>query len=328
LVATGLFYSGMIYGDDLYDYEKAIRQWEEFLRRFPDHKFALPIYFQLYETYAHLNDMEKSDYYKNLILEQYPNTNYARIIQNPDYYKEVAEKQKESENFYISVYEAYSKKNYEATVDLSTEGLEKYPFPNLAPKFDYLKAISLSKLYGNDTLLSLLPEIIRNYTATEIDTAATNLLNILKKMQQQEQKQVTEENAVVQNQVVEQVYTYNEQNFNFVIILANIKDVKIEPLKGHLNNFNTEFFRLQKFEISSFYIDDVTQMVTIHKFDNKDKAMDYYNLLKTDTKHVGYLKNTPSTKIYVISDANYTTFYRQIDKRGEYDSFFNEHYLK
>ena len=329
LIATGLFYSGMIYSDDLYDYEKAVKQWEDFLRRFPEHKLIAPIYFQLYETYAYLKDMEKSDYYKNLILEHYPNTNYARIIQNPDYYKEVAAKQKESENFYVSVYDAYMKKNYATTVDLATEGLEKYPFPTLAPKFDYLKAVSLSKLHGNDTLLSLLPEIIRNYPATEIDTAATDLLEALKKLQLQE-KQAVGSTDIVAEQVKEVVpaYIYNERAFHFVIILANIKEVKIEPLKGHLSGFNNEFFRLQKFDISSLYTDDVTQMVTVSKFDNKDKAMDYYNLLKIDTKYVKYLQNTPSTKIYVISDANYNTFYHQIDKRNEYDDFFKENYLK
>ena len=331
LIATGLFYSGMIYNDDLHDYEKAIKQWEDFLTRFPEHKLLAPIYFQLYETYAHINDLEKSNYYKNLILENYPNSNYARIIQNPDYYKEVAAKQRESEDFYVSVYDAYTKKDYAATVDLADTGLEKYPFPTLAPKFDYLKAVSLSKLYGNDTLLSLLPEIIRNYPATEIDTAATDLLEALKKMQQQENQQTTtvENNTARQIQPQGPVYIYNENSFHFVIILANIKEVKIDQLKGHLNGFNNEFFRLQKFDISSFYVDEgVTQMVTVSKFDNKDKAMDYYNLLKVDTKYVKYLKDTPSTKIYVISDANYITFHRQKDKREQYDDFFKENYLR
>ena len=330
LIASGLFNSGMIYSDDLHDYEKAIKQWEDFLTRFPDHKLVAPIYFQLYETYSYLKDIEKSDYYKNLILEHYPNTNYARIIQNPDYYKEVAAKQKESADFYVSVYETYTKKDYAATINLANTGLEKYPFPTLAPKFDYLKAISISKLYGNDTLLALLPEIIRNYPATEIDTAATGLLEALKKLKQKDtQISVADSSAKTQN--TKPVYVYDSKAFHFVIILANSKEVKVDQLKGHLSNFNTEFFRLQKFDpISSFYLDDnVTQMVTISKFENKDKAMDYYNILKTDTKYVGYLKTTPSTKIYVISDANYVTFYKQNkDKRDQYDTFFKENYLK
>ena len=328
LVASGLFNSGMIYGDDLYDYEKAVKQWEEFLVRFPEHKFVAPIYFQLYETYAYLKDMEKSDYYKNLILKHFPNSNYARIIQNPDYYKEVASKERESADFYVAVYEAYSKKNYANTVELATKGLEKYPFPILSPKFDYLKAISLSKIYGNDTLLTLLPEIIRNYPATEIDTAATDLLEVLKKKQQQTAQTITEDTSK-KTQDTKPIYVYDSRAFHFVIILANNKEVKVDQLKGHLSNFNTEFFRLQKFDpIHSFHIDDITQMVTISKFDNKDKAMDYYNMLKQDTKYVGYLKTTPSTKIYVISDANYTTFFHQKNKRSLYDDFFKENYLK
>ena len=328
LIATGLFYSGMIYSDDLYDYEKAVKQWEDFLRRFPEHKLVVPIYFQLYETYAYLKNTERSDYYKNLILTQYPNTNYARIIQNPDYYKEVALKQKESEDFYVSVYDAYAKKDYGTTVALAAQGLDKYPFPNLAPKFDYLKAISLGKIYGNDTLIPLLTNIIRNYPATAVDTAATDLLEALKKMKLQAEQAVVPDTAVKQVKEPAPSYTYNERSFHYVIILANIKEVKIEQLKGHLNGFNTEFFRLQTFDINSFYTDDVTQMVTIYKFDNKSKAMDYYNLLNVDTKYVGYLKKASSTKIYVISDANYIIFHRQIDKRGEYDNFFKENYLK
>jgi tetratricopeptide (TPR) repeat protein len=326
LIATGLFNSGMIYSDDLYDYPKAVKQWEDFLSRFPDHKLRAPICFQLYETYAYLNDQEKSDYYKDIILQQYPNSNYARIILNPDYYKEIELKQKEAKEFYTSVYGAFKKEEYENTITLANTGLDKYPFPDLAPKFDYLKAISISKLYGNDTLIPLLTEITRNYPATDIDTAATGLLEILKQKKPQGQFIVTDTSTKVTE--AGPAYIYNEQNFHFVIIIANIKEVKIDQLKGHLNSFNNEFFRLQKFEITSFYVDNVSQMITVSKFDNKEKAMDYYRLLKVDNKYLAYLRNTVSTKIYVISDINYTTFFQQKDKRDQYEDFFNDYYLK
>jgi tetratricopeptide (TPR) repeat protein len=329
LIATGLFNSGMIYSDDLYDYPKAIVQWEDFLTRFPEHKLRAAICFQLYETYNYMNDEAKRDYYKDIILQQYPNSNYARIILNPDYYKEIELKQKEAEDFYVSVYEAYVKEEYENTINLANTGLEKYPLPALAPKFDYLKAIAVGKLYGNDSLFTLLTEITRNYPATDVDTAASGLLEVLKQMKSQSQQQSAIAESPSTNVLIpENIYVYNAESFHFVIIIANIKEVKIEQLKGHLNSFNNEFFRLQKFDISSFYIDDVNQMVTVAKFDNKDKAMDYYNLLKVDNKYVSYLRTTSSTKIYVISDINYTTFFRQKDKRTLYDDFFKDHYLK
>lgn len=328
LIATGLYNSGIIYSDDLYDYPKAIKQWEEFLVRFPDHKLRAPICFQLYETYAYLKNEAKSEYYKNIILQEFPNSNYAKIIQDPNYYKEVTLKSKEGEHFYISVYNAFMKEDYTNTIRLANTGLEKYPTPALAPKFDYLKAISMGKLFGNDTLHTLLTDITRNYPGTAIDTAATGILESLKRMQSQTTK-TSIDTATGQIQIEEgPAYTYDANHFHFVIIIANIKEVKINDLKGHLNSFNNEFFRLQKFDISNFYIDSDVQMVTISKFDNKSKAMDYYNVLKADKKYMEYLQKTPNTKIYVISDTNYTIFFRQKDKRSLYDEFFKEYYLR
>ena len=332
LIATGLYNSGIIYSDDLYDYPKAVKQWEEFLLRFPDHKFKAPICFQLYETYAYLKDNDKSEYYKDIILREFPNSNYAKIIQDPNYYKEVALKSKDGENFYISVYNAFVKEDYANTIRLANTGLEKYPTPTLAPKFDYLKAISKGKLHGNDTLRVLLTNITKNYPGTAIDTAATNILEAMKRLQSQQTTQTPVGDTAagpLQRKDVP-VYTYDATRFHFVIIVANIKDVKINELKGHLNNFNNEFFRLQKLDVSSFYLDSESaiQMVTIDKFDNKSKAMDYYNVLNADKKHVGYLQKAANTKIYVISDNNYTTYYRQKDKRDLYDEFFKEYYLK
>ena len=122
---------------------------------------------------------------------------------------------------------------------------------------------------------------------------------------------------------------FRSQRFHFVIILANMKDVDVNKLKGDLNNFNVEFFRLHKFDnISSFFLNDSVQMVTISRFENKSKAMDYYNLLNADKKHVGYLQQTKNTKIYVISDSNHNLFFHQRDKRDLYDEFFKEYFLK
>ena len=329
LIASGLFNSGFIYSDDLNDYQKAVKQWEDFLSRYPNHKLKSAVCFQLYETYAYLKENEKSEYYKNLILQQYPNSNYAKIIQNPNYYQEVAAKQKEGEEFYASVYNTYTDKDYQNTILLADEGLKKYPTPTLSPKFDFLKAVSLGKLYGNDTLHFYLTEVTRNYPATDIDTAAMGILEGLKRIQTQTPIVSTSLDTVQQLQEDNSpIYTYDDQRFHYVIIIANIKEVNITQLKGHLNNFNGEFFRLNKFDISSFFYDDVSQIVTISRFDDKSKAMDYYHVLKADKKHVEYLHQAKGTKIYVISDTNYTPFCRQKDIRVFYDEFFKEYYLK
>jgi hypothetical protein len=64
------------------------------------------------------------------------------------------------------------------------------------------------------------------------------------------------------------------------------------------------------------------------KFQDKSKAMDYYNLMKVDKKYLEALNSNPDAQIYAISDVNYNTFYKNKEKRADYDTFFKEHYLK
>jgi hypothetical protein len=323
-----LYNAGMIYYDDLDEVKKSVKLLEELATRYRGHKLYPLACFQLYKEYWVLRDEEKSDYYKNIILEEYPNSDFAAIINDPDYYKKIEAIRDQANAFYILVYDAYKKADYPAVVNLANEGLSKYPTPELSPKFEFLKAIALSKLFGNDTLKALLRDISYKYPTTEIDTAAAELLEILKRMETE--KPVEKDTVQQQTSAVPDVpiYTYDDKAFHFVIIIISIKEANIEPLKGKINTFNRDFFRLEHFDVGSFYLDDYNQLITVSKFQDKSKVMDYYKLMKVDTKYLESLNTNPNAKIYVISDANYNTFYKNKDKWEEYEAFFKEYYLK
>jgi len=329
-VAVALYNAGMIYFDDLNEAEKAVKLLEELVKRYPEHKLYPLACFQLYKLYIVLNNSEKSNFYKNIILEKFSDSDYAKIINDPDYYKKLATVREQGNLFYSSVYEAFKKSEYNRVVSLADEGLKKYPTPELSPKFDFLRTIALGKLNGNDTLKPLLEKISRNYPLTEIDTAAVELLKLLKQMEvaKPAAKDTTQQQAVEQ---VQSLYFYDEQAIHFVIVIVNMKDMGFEQLKSRIAAFGRDFFRLDKFEINSFYLDNTLQMITISNFQNKSKAMDYYNLMKVDTKYLESLNSNPEAKIYVISDVNYNPFYKNHqnkDKRTAYDAFFKEYYLK
>lgn len=327
-IANALYNAGIIYFDDLNDVKNSIKHLEDFAKRYPDHKFYPLVCFQLYKEYLVARDEEKSDYYKNIILEKYPDSDYAHIINDPEHYKKMESIRNQANVFYASVYDAYTQADFHTVVNLANEGLSKYPTPELTPKFDFLKAIALGKLNGNDTLKTLLKDISAKYPATEIDTAAMGILEALKRL---ETAAAVKQDTVQQQQAAilpnAPAYIYNDNAFHFVIIIANVKEIEIEPLKGKIHTFNKDFFRLEHFDINSFYLDDVIQMITVGKFPNKSKAMDYYNLMRTDTKHLEVLNSSETTKIYVISDDNYRTFHHNKNKRTEYEKFFEEYYF-
>ncbi|HOF16051.1 MAG TPA: tetratricopeptide repeat protein [Bacteroidales bacterium] len=327
MIVAALYNAGFIYFDDLNDKEKANQQWESLLSRFPEHKLEAPTCFQLYKSYKSLNNNEKTEYYKNIILSKYPESDFAKIIQNPNYYDEIQKKAKEAQLFYADLYNDYTAKNYAQVVDKADEGLEKYLDPSIRKNMSYLRAVSLGKLNGDETMKKELQTVVQTYPATDIDTLAAGVLEALKRAEFEKSNVKMAEKDSSANLVQELKYSYDESNFHFVIIIVNIKEIKVDKLKLSLNNFNKEYFRLEKFDISNFYIDPTLQMITVSRFENKQKAMDYYNTMKINQTMLKDINQSKQTKIYVISDDNYNIYFKNKEKREVYDEFFIQYYL-
>lgn len=325
-IANALYNSGFIYYDNLNDKPKSNAQLEELLKRFPDHKLAAPTCFQLYSSYKSMNNEEKSAYYKNMCLTQFENTIYARIIADSNYYETIRQQENEAENYYVLVYDTFMNQHYQDALDLCNEGLNKYSNPELQSKMDYIKAICLGKLYNNDSLRNHLEFVIQRYPTSPIDTAATALLEALKQLNQTPQTPTTPQNPT--NPTPKIQFTYNDKAFHFIMFIVDIKDIKINDLKNNIVDFNKEYFRREKFELANFYIDNTLQLVSVSKFANKEKAMEYYRLLLSDKKYMNPVNQNKQIKVYVISDANYTLYFQNKSIRADYDEFFSDNYLK
>lgn len=329
MIANALYLTGFIYADDLNDKEKAIQQWENLLKRYPEHKLKAPTSFQLYRLYNLLNNTQESDKYKNIILTEYPESDFAKIIQNPDYYQEIEQKKKEAQYFYTNLYDLYINQQYKEVISNADKGLELYLDPDIRKKISYLKAISMGKISGEEVLKTEIASVSKTYPTTDIDTLASGVLEALKRYEFEKnntKKNLNDSNIISIGST--EKYTYKDDNFHFVIILVDIKELKVDKLKLSINNFNKEFFRLSKFDLSNFYIDNTQQMVTISRFENKQQAMEYYHVMKTNQTHLQELNKAKQAKIYVISDDNYTLFFKNINLRDSYNEFFVKYYLE
>ncbi len=277
---------------------------------------------------ANIGNNEKSNYYKQLILSKYGQTDYARIIQDSNYYKNLAEQQQRAEKFYTMVYDTFVNNHYQPAYQLSEQGCNEWNDINITSKLAYIKAISAWNLYGKDSLKIALNNIIVKYPTTSIDTAATELLAALDRLENPEQTITNKLNNIKEHLTPKETFVYNEKTFHFVIVVVDIKNTKITPLKNNIADFNKKFFSLQTFELSNFYISDTEQMISISKFNDKNSAMDYYRLFMSDTQYLSSLHNNKTAKIYVISDANYVIFYKNKEQRSAYDEFFKTNYLQ
>ncbi|MCR4877709.1 MAG: hypothetical protein K5901_00150 [Bacteroidales bacterium] len=335
IIAKDLYETGFMYQDMLHDRKRACSSFELLLQRYPKSEYALPSIYMLYTIYQKAGD-PKADSYKNLLLTQHPETDYAKLIQDPDYYNKLAEREKTLEKQYAQMYEDFTNKRWQNVVTTADAAIPNCTEETLKSQYAYLRAIAAGQIYNQDTLIVGMTNIVQNYSQQPVAELARYFLSNFTKEQIQKSMGI-EENDTLKNEALEQViqptqskqsiFTFNAEEQHYIVLLVKSDALPLQTVKQNLTNFNNTNFSLKKLTISSFMIDNKRQMVTLSKFDNSSDAMDYYYILMKDAGFKEDIANG-NIEVFAMSTTNYTSFYNKRNERGNYPDFFNENYLK
>jgi tetratricopeptide (TPR) repeat protein len=164
---------GNFYRDVLGDKKEAIATFELLLARFPDNHDQPAIYYNLYRLYADA-DAAKSEKYKNLILKEYPETAFAKVILDPEYSKKLSDVNAEFNVFYNQVYDLYAQKQYAQVITRANDLLRRFPDNRSAIQLYYLKAIAGGHLEKLPPFQADLQEIATKYPADKLVTPLVN----------------------------------------------------------------------------------------------------------------------------------------------------------
>lgn len=340
IIAIDLYETGYIYRDLLNDIPRACASFESLVSRYPDCEYAMPCTYLLYLLYKDL-DKTKSDQHKNLLLSKYPDSDYAKLINDPHYYEKIAEKQKGLENKYNEVYEHYTQKKWRDVVTVADQVIPQCTDPDLKSKYCYLRAVATGQVYNEDSLINSMRRIITEFPNSPVAELAQIYLSTidpakLNPMAADNGKDAGNNgqasgNTAGQASTVpvenKNPFVYNDNEMHYVILLVTTANLPVLGVKQDLTTFNTTYFSLQKFNINSFYINNTQQMVTVAKFSNAQSAMDYYDILVKNETFAPNIANNNIT-VYAISATNYSTYYNKKDQREFYDKFFKDYYLK
>lgn len=320
-ISNALYNIGFIYQEGLKDLPKSNDALEQLYQRFPEYKKMVSALYQVYNNYTSLSNAEKAAFYKQLIISKYPNTDYAEILKDPNYYKTIKERQNEGEIFYAQAYNDYQAKQYASVITKTESALQRFPKNKaLLARFEYIAAISAGKLYNNDSLQTRLNLLIAKYPEGKVTDLAKLMLSGLNPVM----STGGGNNSVVP--VDKPTLQYNEKDFHFYILIADIRNLNFTEMKNKFSDNNKTFFSTLELQTSAIYIDDKNQLITVGKFENKTRAMDYYNFVKANQTVFAGVTLSNVTQ-YVISDKNYPIFYKNKSIRDEYQNFFDINYL-
>jgi tetratricopeptide (TPR) repeat protein len=315
-IRGALYDLGVQYKEELNNTPEAIKTFENLIERYDTSEFHLNSYYQLYRLYLNEGNSSKSNYYKNLILKKYPDTQYALLLENPNYFEDIKEKQKEEHNIYEQTYNRYASKNYSGVITSCKNALTQYPESEFKTKFLYLEALALSAIKDTAQLKETLINLKDNYGSTEEGILATAALNRL----------ITGDSPVENPEVQEEdsKYTFKaDQKHNFILLMPTsvMSDANV---KKAISNFNMKYYRKSNLKISSVLFGSDKRMYVVKDFNNVFSAKDYFNTFTENTEELSQI-NAALFNSFAISLDNYPTFYKAKDVDG-YEIFFIKNY--
>ena len=325
MIIEALYQAGFIYVEGLGDYGNATLTFESLIARFPDNKYKIQTAYELCQLYAHLQNQPKSDYYKNQILTLYPGSDYAKLLVNPNYYKEINARQSEGSKLYNDTYKAFTNQQYYMVINNADIARVKYKADSiLMPKFDYMRALALGKIEVVDSLVFAMKKVIKDYPSSKVRPMAENVLAFLgTKKDSKGQPVVTDSTTIVDK--TEKLYTFDPNAVHFYVLVVNDQLVDVDALKVKISDYNSKYHDLENLMVNSLLLDNGRQMITVNNFDNNETAMKYFLGILSSKYIFTKLENAGEYSNFVISVENYPVLYKNKDI-PQYLRFFEKNY--
>ena len=314
LVTASLYAIGRIYHVRLKANDKAIVSFDELLNRFPKTEHSAAAHYNLYLLHKNEGQNAKAKKSKNVILNDYPESKYAKLLQDADYLKVLAQKERELEEYYEKTYAYFKSENFSEVGKRQKQVNDLFPENPLQPKFDLLGAMVVGHTGDKIAYMKALEDVIKKHPEDEVKDKAEEILKYLRKGGKKSNKS-NKKGAK---------YQYKPNSRHYFVVAFEGFSQKINTATNGLSDFNMGNFKTDKLKVNPMLLDPKNQIVLVKDFKNAEKAKIYFKTLKEQESDIFKGLDVPF-KTFIISKSNFSQYFK--DKKADvYYEFFLENY--
>ncbi len=314
-IANALLNAGKAYYEKIGDNSKATMSFEDLIARYPSDELVPEALYSLYKVNKEGNSI-KAESYRQRLLEKYPESEYAKILSDPDYYNKKMKNAKMAEELYQQAYNAFTEEKFDDAVSMCNQGLNKYGEDILVPKFLLLKAYSIARTGDEREFRTELNNLIKTWPGSEESKKAQELIVYLN-------LKTPELKVEEDKEIAAGLYLADTTSTHvFALVITdpsfNINQATFDVITYNIDNYTNKNYRTEGILVNNKYI-----MITVSGFASYREAAAYYNAFRSDK----FIRNTSGSKMitFLINNSNLKVLNN--DKSPErYFLFFNEKY--
>jgi tetratricopeptide (TPR) repeat protein len=295
LICNALYNAGLLYREGLSDNTKAAGMLEQMINRFPEQPHGADPYFVLFRIFSDMNDKANTEKYRKLLIEKYPESQFAHIVSDPDYFNTLAKTRDKALNLYNETLDALKKGQLQLVSIYSKEALKSLPLEDpLRPRFEFTLALSLIKSAGIDTARLALQKIATKYSSSPVSQQALDVIHSMNELP----ADLLFEKSYLQ----EEIYRYVPEQPHRYVILADSSKLNIIALQARMTDLLLKQFKSFGLTINITTFANMT-LFTVAGFTNSSKALSFYDMVISETYIQTLLKEVKNFQ-FVISEDN------------------------
>lgn len=331
-LAEAYYNAGLDYREKLNDAENAIETWLELLERMDSSAFHPTATYQMFRTYLQRETEEEysnpfcetcnSEYWAGQIVQNFPGSEWAMLIENPDYLDAEEQAYQEERAIYEAFLSRFYAKDYQNTLLEINVVIEERPTNPLICKYHMLAAQCVGGLTSYSRDRTPYYDALRGITTTCPDTEESAFADdLLRKLGQKAQTPSSEPDEEQPTSAFE----VNPEKSHYFAVIVPVSSRKANAVKAKSTDFNKEYFNSQRLRVTSNLINRENEIVLIKSFSNQKAAIDYHTVY-TGNREILINVNSGGFDMFVISSTNYIELFKNKDIEGYLD-FFNDNYL-
>ncbi|MEY3343278.1 MAG: hypothetical protein RL090_962 [Bacteroidota bacterium] len=317
---------GLIYKEQLKDNRESASTFEALLTRYPENAFKLPAMYNLYRVYMLMDQTANSDKYKDILLTRYPDSEYARLILNPDFYKDLEKKAALQRVYYETTYRAYLNKQYKDVIQRKEMADSLFPGSDLAPRFELLAALAIGRSGTVQDLETALKKVVASYPSDTVTVRAKEILALINPSMYGVKDSLSNQSQESPAPVASNTpFRMKGDTIQYVLFLfPNNNVVGSNELKTAVSNYNSKFYSVKQLVISNAFIGSEYQFVMVRQFADMNDAANYLTGILDDGEALMDV-DMSSVNPLIITPENLLLLVQTRDLSG-YEQFYNNNY--
>ena len=305
--------AGSLYKDLLNEPELALEQFDMVLNEETRNITDLSSAFQLYKLTE--STPKSAVRYKQHIIENYPKSDAANYLQDPDFFEKVKENKAKAEQAYLLALQAYESGKYAEALSLTEAVVNGDKANAYRAEYLYLNVLAFGQITSDKTLLiPKLKNIIEEKPGTPQAVQSKELLVLLEKGVSVFEPYKPKTNGI---------FVLNESVNQFVLILLDEKEEEdFDDLKATVSDFTSQNFKQVSLKLTTAITKKEHNLLLVSDFKTISKAKEYINTYKASVDDLGdYQNNT----IVIITQENLKKLIES-DNFDEYKTFYDLNY--